>query len=358
MSVRVRNSLLIILGLVIVVGLTSPRLRGLIFGSSGPAEEAGADRRLPVEVIAIHPAMVQDRILATGTIIADEEVEIRSEISGKIVKIAFREGTRIRRGDLLVKIDDSELQAQAYKLESEQKLAQDKENRRRQLRDKGNISPEDYDVALNELNAIRGEVQLIQARILKTELRAPFDGTIGLRYVSEGSYVSPQTRIASLQRTSSLKIDFSVPERYAGTVKPGQTVYFSVAGGEGRETGTIYAVEPKIDPSTRTVLIRARAPNPEGRIAPGAFAEVELVLREIPEAIMIPTQALVPDLAGHKVYVVEGGAAAERRVEIGLRTEKDVQIVTGLRATDTVITTGILQVVAGAPVRVTVVRQP
>lgn len=356
MSSRVRTVLLILVGLIVLVGITSPRLRDLVFGSRTSAGEASGDTRLAVETVVIRPLKVQDRILATGSIIADEEVEIRSEISGKIVNIAFREGTRVRRGDLLVKIDDSELQAQAYKLDSQQKLAQDKESRRRQLRDKENISPEDYDVALNELNAIRGEVQLIQARILKTELRAPFDGIIGLRYVSEGSYVSPDTRIASLQRTSALKIDFSVPERYAGIVQPGQTVYFTVAGGEGRATGTIYAVEPKIDPSTRTVLIRARAPNPEGRLAPGAFAEVELILREIPEAIMIPTQALIPDLGGHKVFVVQGGVAAERRVEIGIRTEKDVQIVTGLQAADTVITTGILQVVSGAPVRVTEVR--
>ncbi|MBP1654231.1 MAG: hypothetical protein H6Q28_787, partial [Bacteroidetes bacterium] len=184
----------------------------------------------------------------------------------------------------------------------------------------------------------------------------PFDGIIGLRYVSEGSYVSPQTRIASLQRTSSLKIDFSVPERYAGIVKPGQTIYFHVAGSDERATGAIYAVEPKIDPSTRTVMIRARAANPEGKLAPGAFAEVELVLREIPDAVMIPSQALVPDIEGHKVYVVEGGVARVRRVEIGLRTERDVQIVNGLRAADTVITTGILQLVPGAPVRITEVR--
>jgi len=356
MSSRLRNALLILVAVVVLVGLTSPRLRELVFGSPGDAGSASGDRRLPVETFVVRPGMVQDRILATGTIIADEEVEIRSEISGKIVSIAFKEGTRVRRGDLLVKIDDSELQAQAFKMDSQQKLAQDKESRRRQLRDKQNISPEDYEVALNELNAIRGEVQLIQARILKTELRAPFDGIIGLRYVSEGSYVSPQTRIASLQRTSALKIDFSVPERYAGTVRPGQTVYFRVAGSDGRATGTIYAVEPKIDPSTRTVLIRARAPNPEGRLAPGAFAEVELVLREIPDAMMVPSEALIPDIDGHKVYVVEGGVAGVRRVEIGIRTEKDVQIVKGLQAADTVITTGILQVVPGAPLRITGVR--
>jgi membrane fusion protein (multidrug efflux system) len=356
MSTRARKTLLILVGLAILVGLTSPRLRDLLFSPGEGPQDASADRRLPVEAVVIRPGNVQDRIFATGTILADEEVEVRSEISGKIVRIAFREGTRVRAGDLLVKIDDSELQAQAFKLDSQQKLAQDKEQRRKQLLDKGNISPEDYDVAQNELNAIRGEVQLIQARILKTELRAPFDGSIGLRYVSEGSYVSPQTRIASLQRISALKIDFSVPERYAGSVRTGQTVYFKVAGVEGRAAGTIYAIEPKIDPSTRTVLIRARAPNPEGRYAPGAFADVELVLREIADAIMIPTQALVPDLSGHKVYLVQGGAAAERRVEIGLRTEKDVQIVRGLEDADTVITAGILQLVPGAPVRLTGVR--
>lgn len=356
MSSRLRTALVIILALIIVVGLTSPRLRELVFRPEDSGGGGSADKRLPVETFVVRPELVQDRIHATGTILADEEVEIRSEISGKIVSIEFREGTRVRQGDLLIKIDDSELQAQAFKLDSQQKLAADKESRRRQLLDKGNISPEDYDVAMNELNAIRGEVQLIQARILKTELRAPFDGSIGLRYVSEGSYVSPQTRIASLQRTSSLKIDFSVPERYAGSVRPGQTIYFRAAESSRRAEGTIYAVEPKIDPSTRTVLIRARAPNPEGSLAPGAFAEVELILREIPDAVMIPTEALIPDIEGHKVYVVQGGAAAERRVQIGLRTEKDVQIVKGLQAADTVITTGILQLVPGAPVRITEAR--
>jgi membrane fusion protein (multidrug efflux system) len=357
MSSRLRIILLIAVAVIVLVGLTSPRLRGL-FGSSGSDAGRAGDRRLAVEAVVVRPERMQDRIHATGTIIADEEVEIRSEISGKVVNILFREGSHVRRGNLLVKIDDSELQAQAFTLESQQKLAMDKENRRRQLLDKGNISPEDYDVTLNELNAIRGEVQLIKARIQKTELRAPFDGIIGLRYVSEGSYVSPQTRIASLQGTSSVKIDFSVPERYAGAVTPGQTIYFATAGAEGLATGTIYAVEPKIDPSTRTVLLRARAPNPEGRWAPGSFADVELILREVPDAVMIPTQALVPDIEGHKVYVARNGVAAESRVEIGLRTETKVQVVKGLQPADTVITTGILELVPGAPVRITELRSP
>lgn len=355
MKRRIPVGLLVGAAVVLLLLLLSPRVRELFSGSAGP-DVSARDPRLPVEAVVVRPQAVTDRIYATGTILSNEEVEVRSEISGKIVQILFREGSRVAKDDLLLKIDDSELQAQALKVDSQLKLAQDKEARRRQLFDKGNISPEDYDVALNELNAIRAEAQLIQARIQKTEVRAPFSGVIGLRYVSEGSFVSSSTRIANLQSISQVKVDFSVPERYAGEVKRGQTIRFRIAGSDDTFSGSIYAIEPKIDPSTRTVLIRAVCPNPEGRISPGGFAQVELSLRELADAMMIPTQALVPDLLGQKVYVVRDGVAREQRVEIGLRTDSTVQIASGLAAMDTVITSGILQLAPGMSVRLTDVR--
>jgi len=341
---------------VLLLTLSSPRLRGLLGGSADSAPGNGGDQRLPVTAVVLRPETVADRIFATGTILADEEVELRSETSGKVIRIDFREGARVRKGEVLVKIDDSELQAQLLKLDSQRKLAEDKERRRRQLLERQNISPEDYDIALNELNAIKAEVQLIEAKIAKTEIRAPFDGVIGLRFVSAGSYVSSETRIASLQNVSAVKIDFSVPERFARDLARGQEISFRLTGQNERFSGAIYAIEPKIDPATRTVLLRARCPNLRGTIMAGAFAEVELTLRVIPDALMAPTEALVPDLQGQKLFICRNGIADQRRVETGLRTDRSIQITSGLAPYDTVITSGILQLAPGLPVLLTSVR--
>jgi len=292
-----------------------------------------------------------NKVHATGTVLAREEVELRSETYGKIDRIFFSEGTRVLKGDLLLKINDDELRAQRMKAEAQRRLAQEKERRRKQLYEKQGISPEDYESALTELNGINAQIQLVDAQIAKTELRAPFNGVIGLRYVSEGSYVDPTIRIANLQDLQSVKLDFAVPEKYVSSVRKGQSVYFWISGRVERFEATILAVEPKIDPVTRNVLLRAVSANPQGRIMPGAFAEVELVLEQVEGALMVPTQALVPDLQGQKVYVCRGGVAHEVRVQTGLRTENKIQITRGLATGDTLLTTGLLQVVEGSPLK-------
>ncbi|MGB2959670.1 MAG: efflux RND transporter periplasmic adaptor subunit [Bacteroidota bacterium] len=358
MNKGLRNGLILLAVLVAVVLLTSPRVRQLITGMDQDQSVSDGDRRLPVSGFVVRPSVVKNAVTSTGTVIANEAVELRSEITGTVEKIHFKEGTRVNKDDLLVKINDDELQAQLFTLDSELKLAQDREQRRKQLYDKKTISPEDYETALNELNAIKGEVQLITAKISKTEIRAPFRGIVGLRFVSQGSYVSPLTRIASLQDTKSIKVDFSVPGRYATSVHQGQTIRFRISGLEETFEGTIFAVEPKIDPSTRMVLLRARSRNESGRIMPGAFAEIELVLEELEDALMIPTEALIPDLKGQTVFVCSEGVALERRVETGLRTENRIQVTAGLQPLDTVITTGILQIVSGMPVVLSEVTEP
>jgi membrane fusion protein (multidrug efflux system) len=356
MKKKVRTGTIIIIALVILAFLGSPRLRQFLPWSGDSRASTERDPRLAVSAVVVRPQGVSNKVRATGTVLADEEVELRSEISGKVEKIHFSEGSRVRRGDLLIKIDDSELQAEREKFESQVNLAQDKERRRRLLYEKQNISPEDYEIVLNELNAIKAELQLVQARIQKTEIRAPFDGIIGLRYVSEGSYVSSTTRIASLQNVRRVKIDFSVPERYVRAVRKGQVILFKVAGHDEQFEGRIFAIEPKIDPATRSILLRAVSPNDRGLIVPGGFAELELVLETFPDALMVPTQALVPDDQGQKVYLYRGGVAEEARVETGLRTETEVQITSGIAEEDTVLTSGLLQVVSGTPLKLTEVR--
>jgi membrane fusion protein (multidrug efflux system) len=336
---------------VVIIVLTSPRLRPLLSGPGSGNAPGSRDSRLPVTAVVVTPESVSNLVLSSGTVRANEEVELRSEATGLVLRISFAEGTRVRKGEVLVKIDDSELRAQRAKQDSQRKVAREKERRRKQLFDKQNISPEDYELALNELNAINAEIELIEARIAKTEIRAPFDGLIGLRYVSEGSYVTPDVRIASLQNIRKVKVDFAIPEKYSGSVRKGQQIHFRVSGLAGRNSGEIFAIEPKIDPVTRSVLIRAVSPNVGERIMPGGFAEVELELERIPDALMIPAQAIVPDLMGQKVYLYRAGLAEESRVDIGLRTEAKIQVVRGIRPGDTVLTSGLLQVVAGTPVR-------
>jgi len=356
MKKKTRIGVMILGALLLVFLLSSPRVRQLLPGVGGAASSGPADNRLPVSGVVARPQRLDDKVRATGTVLADEEVELRSEISGKVEKILFREGSVVRKGDVLVKIDDSELQAQLLKLDSELKLAAEKERRRRLLFEKQNISSEDYEITLNELNAVKAEYQLVEARIKKTELHAPFDGLIGLRFVSEGSYVSPTARIASLQNVRRVKIDFSVPERYVNQVRRGQVIVFRLAGQGTQFEGRIFAIEPKIDPVTRSVLLRAESSNERGLIVPGAFAEVELILQTYPDAILIPTEAIVPDNDGQKVYLARAGAAQESRVEIGIRNESIVQITKGVAPGDTVLVSGLLQVVTGSPLKLLEVR--
>ena len=221
MKKNLRTVLLILAAAAILILLSSPRFRQLFSGPATDESSPAAEVRLPVEAIVVRPEALSNKVLTTGTILANEEVELRSEVSGTIQQIAFSEGRRVRKGELLVKIDDSELRAQLKRLESERELAADKERRRRELYNKQNISPEDYQVVLNELNAVQADVELYEARIAKTEIRAPFDGSVGLRFVSEGSYVTPAIRIATLQDARKRKSRFCCPGTLRRDDSPG-----------------------------------------------------------------------------------------------------------------------------------------
>lgn len=336
----------------VLVALALPKLSAREKAPAGsPARGAGA-RALSVTTYVVTPEVLRDRIVTTGSLRANEEVELRSEASGKILKIFFEEGRPVREGQLLVKINDAELQAQRRQTEYRLKLAEDREARQRTLLEKGGISREEYDATVNEVNVLRAGIELIEAQIDKTELKAPFDGVIGLRYVSEGSYISPSTQIATLQDVSPLKVEFSIPERYAGRVRNGSEITFTVEGRQEAFRGQIYAYEPKIEAGTRTLRLRALSPNPDARLVPGGFANVQLVFDEIRDAVAVPAMAVIPELGGKKVFVYKNGKAEARAVETGIRLEDRVQIVSGLAPQDTVITSGIQSLRPGMPVQI------
>lgn len=340
-----------------VAVIAYPKIKPLFSEGDEAAVQQNSSAPLSVDAVKIQPARVQDKIFSTGSILANEEVELRSEVSGKITDIYLEEGKMVDENQLLIKINDSELQAQLQRARYRLNLATERERRQQQLLEKGGISQEDYDATLNEVNVLKSEVQLIQAQIDKTEIRAPFRGRVGLKYVSDGSYISPTTRIASLQNINPVKLDFSVPERYVSRVRVGDEITFTVQGTERVFDGEIYAIEPKIDSQTRTLQLRALSDNDEGLLVPGAFADIQLILETIEDALMIPTISLIPELQGQKVFLYSNGSVEERRVQTGLRTADRVRIMDGIQPGDTVLTTGLLQVRQGMPVRINEIQE-
>jgi len=355
MASRLRTFLGIGLTFAVIAGVAAPKLLPLLDGGAKDAPEA--DSQAPPEALAVTaetvtPRYLAERLATTGTIRAAEQVEVVSEIAGKVVGIFFEEGFRVEKGQTLVRIDDAELAAEKERARFRLELAARRERQQRKLFEEGIVSEEEYELQLNQKNVLEAELQLIEVQLGKTEIRAPFSGVIGLRRVSAGAYLSPQTAIATLQQLDPVKIDFAVPEQYAGLVEPGREISFSIKGTEEPFEGRVYAVEPTVDPATRSLTVRAESPNPRGRLVPGAFADVELTVRAVPDALAVPAIAVIPELGGRKVFVVENGTAQPRQVETGIRTENYLEITAGLDSGDRVITSGLLQLRPGAPVEV------
>ncbi len=354
-SRRVRRLAYLGAAIILVAIFAWPRLqsRGKEPASApAPAASAATPAAVPVTVAEVKRERLTETLSTSGSLRANEWVEVTSEISGKVVDIRFDEGSRAGAGDLLVKIDDSELIAQLERAKFRARLAAEREAQQKRLFDEGIISQEEFDRQASERNVLDAEQRLIEAQLKKTEIRAPFAGTLGLRSVSLGAYLSPQTRITTLQDIQPIKLDFSLPEKYAGLVRVGQEVTFRLKGDETPRQARIFAIEPTVDLETRSLLLRAESPNPDGSLLPGAFADVEVAVRSADDALAVPSIAIVPELGGKKVFVVDGGIAQPRPVETGIRTSELVEITSGLAPGEKVITSGLLQIKPGARVEV------
>jgi membrane fusion protein (multidrug efflux system) len=312
-----------------------------------------AARPKPVQVVVetVKGQRFAETLTATGTLLAQEGVELQAETNGRVVSINFHEGARVHTGVLLVKLNDADLRASLERALRRQELATVREKRLAQLVGERLVTQDDYDVARSEMLVQDAEVELIRAQIARTEIRAPFDGTVGLRYVSEGAFVTATTRVATLQQIDRLKVDFTVSERYAQRIAAGQPVTFRVAGSDHAHTGRVYAIDPRVDSSTRTILVRALCDNTAGRLLPGSFASLELTVADIPDALLIPAEAVEPGVDGKRVYVVQDGIAHRRIVQIGSRTAQAVQVVDGLAAGEQIVVSGLVQMSDGAAVK-------
>jgi membrane fusion protein (multidrug efflux system) len=296
---------------------------------------------MPVEAAKVRVGAVSEEVGTVGTLQANESVVIRSEIAGRVQRIHFSEGQAIEKGHTLITIDPAEYQAQYEQAAAALELSRMNYERATPLFEEQLISQQAYDELAAKLKESEANLALAKARLEKTTLQAPFAGRLGLRQISPGDYLQPGQAIVNLEDLDPLKIDVRIPEAYLGRIKADGAVQVSVDAFQGeRFKGAVYAIDPRIDETTRTLVVRARIPNVKGHLRPGMFARVHAVLAERPDALLIPEQAIVPMGNEKFVFRIVDGKAALTKVAIGQRRLGEVEIVDGLNAQDTVITGG------------------
>lgn len=333
-------------------GFIAYRISTNISKNDASKEKDGKGKAMNVSGIVVEPQTFDNNLSLSGSIEANEQVEIRSEVSGIVEGIYFQEGSNVSKGQVLFKVNDLELKAQLRQTATKEGLASENERRAKLLLQKEAISQEEYDIARADLRSAQAQSQLIKAQIAKTSVRAPFSGKIGLRSISPGTYITPTILVAKLVNTGKLKITFSIPEKYANQVKTNTILTFTVAGSDEKYSAKVYAIEPEVEVATRTLQVRAIAENRSGKLLPGTFANVELPLDIIQDAIVVPTEAIIPVQNGKKVFISDNGMAKEVMVETATRTDATILVLSGLKAGDTVITTGVMSLKDESPVKV------
>ena len=321
------------------------------FGGGGPMG-------LPVEVAVAHMDTVRDEIAATGQIEAMQSIDLRPEVDGRIVEILIREGQEVDKDTPLFKVDDAQLRAQVAQLEAQRDLAQQALARAKELAQQNASSAADLEQAEATARSAQAQYDLQRIRLERTTVRAPFAGVVGQRYVSLGDYVTNTTRLASLHTVNPQRATFQVPERFARQLRPGQRVTFRVAAIPGRDfTGEVDFVDPVVQLPGRTILVKARVPNPERLLQPGMFIEAHLVTAVRPKAVVIPEDAVVPAEGANSVWVVADGKAQRRQVGLGVRTPGFVEVTSGVTVGEQVVVGGLELLAPGAPVTPRIVER-
>jgi membrane fusion protein (multidrug efflux system) len=304
--------------------------------------DASKSGLLSVEGMIVNQSELAEGIEVAGNILPFELTEIRSEISGRMTKINFKEGASVVENELLVKLFDGELQAQLKKLKVQLEIAEKTEERERELLKISGISQQDYDLSLLQVNNIKADIELIEVAIGKTEIRAPYSGRMGLRNVSPGAYLTPANIISTISQVKQKKISFSVPEKYSNEIKAGMTIEFTIEGNDDVYMATILAAESVIEAETRNLKILATVKDGNNMLVPGTFAKVKLTLSRNADAILIPTQCIIPTARTKQVIAYRNGKPEFVNVTTGLRASENIQITSGLKNGDTIVTTGLL----------------
>ena len=309
-----------------------------------------------VDAFVVKESSVSEAVEVPGSLLPFEETQIRAEVGGRIVQLNFNEGERVKKGTLLVKIFDEDLQAQLRKLQVQLRINEKTEERNKELLKINAISQQDYDLSSLNVENLKADIQSVRIAISKTEIRAPYDGEVGLRNISLGSYISPSDIVATLRQVDKLKLEFSVPEKYAKEIGKGYNVKFRVDGGEKDHNAKVIATENSVDQNTRTLKIRAVVEETHKELVPGIFAKVNLQLGKDESALMVPTQALIPTIRNKQIIRLRKDSAQFVVVETGIRDSAYVQILNGLHSGDTVITTGLMAIRPNTKLKITKVN--
>lgn len=312
----------------------------------GKNKPAGGDKAL-IDGYVVKSSELANSLSIPGTLEAAETVELRPEMQGKVIALNFNEGGLVSKGQLLVKLYDADLQAELKGLKIQRELAVKNEERVKKLLDINGVSQQEYDVIQNSVSGLDAAMELTQAKIARTEIRAPFNGKIGLRKISVGAMVGPTDVIATLVQTDPLKLDFALQEKYVYALNGKENVVFKVQGVDGEFPGKISAMESQINATTRSLSVRALCDNKKGKLLPGAFASVAITFDVIPNALLVPNQAIIPEARGKKVIVSRSGKAEFVSVTTGVRDADNIQIESGLNEGDTIATTGLLRIKPG-----------
>lgn len=322
-------------------------------GSTAPAASAPV-APVDVEVVAVAVRSMPDDVTAVGTLVSNESVILRPEVAGRIARIHFREGAPVARGAVLVELDAAVQLAELQQAKANLALAESNARRTEDLFARKFVSQSAREEAASRLAVERANTALAEAHFERTRIRAPFDGVLGIRKVSIGDYIKEGEVLVNIEDIGTLKVDFRLPELYLQRIRPGQTLEVSSdAVPSAHFDATVDAIDPLVDAQGRSVVMRAKLPNPQLQLRPGMFARVRLLLQERPNVAVVPEEALVP-AAGQASFVfrIENGTAHRVDVRTGARRDTLVEVVEGVAPGDVVVTAGHLKLRDGAPVRV------
>lgn len=294
-----------------------------------------------VDVLIASARPITNSVEANGTVIASESVELHPEVSGRLTYLNIPEGTTIKAGTVIAKINDADLQAQLTKTKVALDLSEKTETRLKKLVSIQGINQADYDLAVNTVNGYKADIAYTQSLIEKTVLRAPFTGVVGLRQVSLGAFVSPTTILATLQQVDKVKIDFTIPEEYSNLIQKGKTVDVEIDASKlTKAKAVIIATEPQVNLNTRNLKVRAILQ--DTRVNLGAYVKVLVQSGTDVKGILIPTNAIIPDDKNKQLVLVKGGKASFVNIETGARQAGNIEVTKGLSEGDTVVITGVL----------------
>ncbi|MBT1685836.1 efflux RND transporter periplasmic adaptor subunit [Dawidia soli] len=321
-----------------------------------PAAAAAAPAGVPVDAVILQPHAIREELEVTGTLVANQAVDIVSELTRRIVQVNAREGSRVKKGTLLFRLDDADLQAQLERFRQQEKLAVLNEQRLKDLLEKEAIAQQDYDEAITNLKVLQAQINEVQVMIDKTRIVAPFDGQLGMINTHPGAIVSVSTVLTDIEDNSQIKVEFSIPEKYTNVIQLGSEQHFTLASDDQPYTARVFAKGASLSQDTRTLLVRALAQNPAGTLLPGQSARITLGLSTSANALSVPSQALIPSAGGYTVFVSRSHQVVPVPVTIGQRSAGSVEIVKGLNTGDTVIVSNLLRLGPGAPVAIASIK--